>query len=154
MLTTKIKGRSKVILKCDNLRELQRKLEEFAYTFLCSLEVGDEKYYKKSESRRWGKVPCGYFMVSKYDKIIIYKKSIYNGYIYNSTVIDKIISFSIFRPSFSCENGPFIPIPLDSILLGINSEAIEIKKKYWVDVHAAIILKGKDKEPSPKITTF
>jgi hypothetical protein len=150
MLTTKIKGRSKVILKCDNLRELQRKLEEFAYTFLCSLEVGDEKYYKKSESRRWGKVPCGYFMVSKYDKIIIYKKSIYNGYIYNSTVIDKIISFSIFRPAISL--GQLVP--LDSILLGINMEAIEIKKKYWVDVHAAIILKGKDKEPSPKITIF
>jgi hypothetical protein len=141
MITTKISGRNKIIFKSEDVRELMRKLEELAHTYLCTLQVQDEKYYKKSESKRWGKVPAGYFMVSKYDKIIIYHKYISLGYIYNSTVVDKIISYSLIRPTPRDNNI----IVLDSILYGINCEAIDIKIRLWADIHKNII---KDENPA------
>lgn len=71
--------------------------EKIALNFITQRE-GDqygEKFYEKSKSGKWGRVPFGYFVCrgSNKTKFTIYRKYYQCGYIYSSVKIDKVCSF-------------------------------------------------------------
>jgi len=134
MIIAKYNKGYKVIYESKCIRELWRKLEEMAIDYLLKLEVQDEKYFKKSKSRGWTSHPYGYFLVKGQDKLNIYHKYISKGYIYNSTVIEKLITFILVRPQKETE---FIYLDdsedykLDSIIIDqftlLKKELLQIK---------------------------
>lgn len=95
----------KIIYQSPCIRHLQDELECVSWDFVLKHSVIEKKFYKKSSSRKWGKVPYGFFMVSKQNKITIYRKVKNAGYIYNTDSVHKVISFILILP----EKPVFIP---------------------------------------------
>jgi hypothetical protein len=143
MIITKMDGKNKVIYKSNNLNELFRKVEELAFVFLNTFQVQPEKYFQKSKSHKWGWVPYGFFMVSRFDKVIIYKKEQLKGYIYNCDSVRKIISFSIVRP----ESREIPEIEKDYDLI---NDAVNYKINKWEIIHNTIQKKDIDDTDNTK----
>lgn len=130
MIIAKRDRRYKILIKCDNTMELFRKLEETAYEFILSLEVQPERYFKKSKSGYYKTHKFGYFMVSSWDKITIFRKYISTGVFYNSTVVDKIVTYFLIRPK---------PEPQPRVSDENVNENMLMKVEYFEDIHREIL---------------
>lgn len=95
-----------VVYKSACVRELQDMLENLTWDYVLEREVIEKKYYKKSVSGKWGKVPLGFFVVAQFDKLTIYRKFIKYGIFYNSVCIEKAISFLLVAPEKRIFVGP------------------------------------------------
>lgn len=135
MIIVKKNKKYKVFYKNDNLRELQRRLEEFAFEHILTYEVQPERYFKKSKSGYYKTHKFGYFMVAGCDKITIYNKHISNGYLYNSTVVDKIATYILIRPKQRKNLAP------------IEVEDFNQKIDYFESVHKELINAFDKKKP-------
>lgn len=88
MLVVKHDLKYKIVYESNNLKELQHKLEELSYEYVCQYEKIPFEFNEK----------YGYYMVHKPNKIQIFKKTKNRGWAYDSDVIQKIISFLLIEP--------------------------------------------------------
>lgn len=131
MIICKIGDEYKKIHETLSTNELAYKLEEIAYEFVKNLAVIPEKYYKKSLSRKWGKVPLGIFMVRSRNKISVYDKQIFTGYIYSTFHTKKLITFIAIK-----SRRTFSSLIKDAEKCNL---CINYKIETWKDIHSSIL---------------
>ena len=98
MIICKHANEYRIIYESVCLRDLYNELEELAWDYVNKLQVIPRIFYRKSTSHKWGKVPLGYFLVAGPNKVTVYNKLFRYGILYNSTIIEKKISFILIKP--------------------------------------------------------
>jgi hypothetical protein len=120
-----------IVYQSDNIKELQRKLEEICFEYLQKLQISPEIYYR-SRSKKYGKCPYGYFVIPQHNKLTIYYKNLNKGYIYNSDNVCKIISFLLIEP----QKNKF---ELKNYDANETFEKTKYKISCWNKIHESII---------------
>ncbi len=136
MILIDINKTKNVLFKSENLRELRHKLEELSFDYLNSLQVSEQKYYKKSKSGKWGNAPFGFFMVYSGNKIQIYNKQLQKGFVYNGYTVFKFITFELIEPV----KKPFFNTA------GFDMGEVKKKLMAFHDIHNEILEKKKAEE--------
>jgi len=131
MIICKIGDEFKKIHETNSINELNYSLEELAYEFVKNLAVIPEVYYKKSVSKKWGKVPLGIFMIRSRNKICVYDKKILTGYVYSSYYVKKLITFIAIR---SRRKFNYLIKDVEQCNL-----CIHYKVENWQDIHSSIL---------------
>ena len=129
MIISKINNELKIICNNSNISFLINKLENIAYDYVSKFEIIPFEFYKKSKSRKWGKVPDGYFMVSDKNKINIYQKNYIYGWIYGAINIRKVATFYLIKPE-----KVFRPIEYITKNIMETDDRIEMFKDIHVDI--------------------
>jgi hypothetical protein len=125
-----------VVYRSENIRELQRKIEEICHIHLQQFEICDEQYYK-TVSKKYTRCPFGYFVIPGENKLTIYHKYIDRGYLYNSVAIDKVMTFYLVAPS---KREFFMKrYKADKVY-----DCSKHKNEFWHELHNEIQLRKKD----------
>ncbi len=119
----------KIIFKSSCVRELRDNLEKIALDYKNTFEVGDNVFYRKSKSKKFGWCPYGFFCIAQKNKISVFHKYVSKGYLYNADQIDKIMSFTLVEPSKKKYN----PLDKANYLNEAQQKAI-----YFEKIHSSI----------------
>lgn len=138
MIIVKIGDEYKKVFETNSLNELNYSLEELSYEFVKTMAIIPEVYYKKSLSKKWGKVPLGIFMIRSRNKISIYEKSLLTGYIYSTYHTKKLISFILIK-----SRRKFQHLIKDVDLCNL---CIHTKVEDWHSIHSEILKLNVDEE--------
>jgi hypothetical protein len=146
-----------IVYKSNSYREVHAELEAYVAQFVRKKQGdifgSDIKFYQKSVSGKFGKVPYGYIICKgnrSYPKLTVYNKVVVKGIIYDTWTVNKIMSCQIFDygddrielDESDLDEDDQVVVE-DEVGNKTSFDKFIFKRKCWTELHSDLIKKIK-----------